>query len=175
MQAAPSLTSPGSSGWLDSKAAPPRLLAPTAGGRLCLLGHAELSLWGEEGGGTTTGDPWHSTGSPEDGGGRGSDRDACPTSPCPNFTRGCWHRRSGGGGVVEQTGPEGSAATRPVQPAPPAGLSGIRTWHIGPAGCREGKGGGRAGHRSADVARRIAVLCGADGPAVGARGWDPLC
>ena len=50
VQAAPSLTSPGSSGWLDSKAAPPRLLAQTAGGRLCLLGHAELSLWGEEGG-----------------------------------------------------------------------------------------------------------------------------
>lgn len=45
------------------------------------------------------------------------------------------------GGVVEQTGPEGSAATRPVQPAPPAGLSGMGTWHIGPAGCREGREG----------------------------------
>lgn len=173
--AAPGPTSPGSSGWLDNKAPPPdcwaRQLEP---GSAC---RDTLSCpW--EGGGEGAG-PRETPGTARGalGRGRGSDRDVRPTSPCPNFTRRCWHGDSGmalrgalGGG--EQTGPGDTAATPgPLNLPPPRGCLG---WGRGTSAPGDAWGG-RAGQRSADGARRRAVLCGGDSPAVGARGWGPLC
>lgn len=140
--AAPGPTSPGSSGWLDNKAPPPdcwaRQLEP---GSAC---RDTLSCpW--EGGGEGAG-PRETPGTARGalGRGRGSDRDVRPTSPCPNFTRRCWHGDSGmalrgalGGGGADGTWGH-SCHTRPAQPAPPAGLSEMGTWHIGPGGCMGG-------------------------------------
>lgn len=128
-------------GWITKP--PPRLLGTTAGARLCLSGHAELSLGGGGGGGGTTGDPWHSTGSPGEGERK---RQGCAAHvSVPQFHPGMLARRlrdgaagrAGVGGGADGTWGH-SCHTRPAQPAPPAGLSEMGTWHIGPGGCMGG-------------------------------------
>lgn len=162
-------------GWITKP--PPRLLGTTAGARLCLSGHAELSLGGGGGGGGTTGDPWHSTGSP--GGGERKRQGCAAHVSVPQFhpemlarrlRDGAAGRAGAGGGSRRDLGTQLPHPARSTCP-PPRGCLG---WGRGTSAPGDAWGG-RAGQRSADGARRRAVLCGGDSPAVGARGWGPLC
>lgn len=173
--AAPGPTSPGSSGWLDNKAPPPdcwaRQLEP---GSAC---RDTLSCPWEGGGrGRDHGRPLAQHGEPWGGGeettGMCGPRLRAPVSPGDVGTETPGWRCGARWGGGEQTGPGDTAATPGPLNLPP--LRGCLGWGRGTSAPGDAWGG-RAGQRSADGARRRAVLCGGDSPAVGARGWGPLC
>lgn len=140
--AAPGPTSPGSSGWLDNKAPPPdcwaRQLEPGSACRDTLSCPWEGGGRGRDHGRPLAqhGEPW---GGGEEATGMCGPRLRAPISPgdvgteTPGWRCGA---RWGGGGADGTWGH--SCHTRPAQPAPPAGLSGMGTWHIGPGGCMGG-------------------------------------